>query len=232
MASYKIISFYDYIYKHYRVINSVITLGMDNLWRKKAVKIISCYIKDEKNTYILDCACGCGDITFYLKKFFKNSNIVGIDGNLNMLSLAKEKIKGITFLQTQCESLPFKNEHFDAVIVSFAMRNIYYSGNKEKIFLEIYRVLKKGGILFTLETSYPENVFLGLLLKIYLSFVFNFLFIFINSDEKNAYIFLKSSILNFRDKDFIESINHLFEVKRILLIPYIVSLCVCFKKSY
>ncbi|MCX7905688.1 MAG: class I SAM-dependent methyltransferase [Elusimicrobiales bacterium] len=231
MAS-KIVLFYNYIYGKYRIINSIITFGLDNLWRKKAVKIITRYIKDSKDTKIADCGCGCGDMTFYLKKFFKKSSIIGIDGNLNMISIAEKKVRDVTFLKAELENLPFEDESFDAVIVSFATRNIYYSENREKIFSEIYRVLKKNGIFFSLETTYPDNIFLSFVFKIYIEFIFALLFIFISLNEKKAYSFLKLSILRFKDKYFIERISNMFCIKRVLFIPYVVSLNICFKRSY
>lgn len=227
-----LISMYNIIYKNYRFINSVLTFGFDEWWRKKAVLKMKRFIKDEEGVNILDCACGCGDMTFHIKKVFKNAAIYAVDGNESMLDIAKKRVSGVNFKIAVCDNLPFEDSYFDAIVVSFATRNFYYSCESKKIFSEFSRVLKKDGIFFSLETSYPDNFFLALLFKVYISFIFKILFLFLDNSEKAAYLFLKSSVLKFKSSDLEKKVSDLFIIKEIKLFPYVVSLFICVKRPY
>lgn len=206
-ASKNIIKLYDRIYKIYRLFNFIITLGMDELWRKKAARFIFNFLKDKKDLRILDCACGCGDMTKHLKYFFPYSIIYGVDGNSNMLEIAKRRVFGVNFINSECSKLPFDDKYFDAVVVSFATRNLYYSNMSDEIFSEIKRVLKDNGFFFSLETDLPQNKFINKLFKIYISFIFFIIFLFLDKENKTAYLFLKNTVLNFSSKNLLNSFS-------------------------
>lgn len=192
-----IVSLYDGIYKVYRLFNFIITFGLDEFWRRKASRIVFNNLRDKKNIKILDCACGCGDMTKHLRFFLPDSIIYGVDGNLNMLEIAKRRVKGVIFINAFCEKLPFADGYFDAVVVSFATRNLYYSFNSREIFSEIKRVLKDDGIFFSLETNLPKNGFVYFIFRVYIELIFFIIFLFVGKDRKPAYLFLKKTVLNF-----------------------------------
>ena len=85
---------------------------------------------------------------------------MGLDLSEGMLSVARKKVFGkpisekIEFVQADSEALPFEDNTFDAITVSFGIRNFE---NLEKGLAEIFRVLKKGGIFVVLETSVPTK---------------------------------------------------------------------------
>lgn len=109
---------------------------------------------------ILDIATGTGDLAIQFAENTSAEKIVGLDLSEGMLSVARKKVSGknisekIEFVQADSEALPFDDNTFDAITVSFGIRNFE---NLEKGLSEIYRVLKKGGIFVILETSVPSK---------------------------------------------------------------------------
>ncbi len=146
---------FDNISGNYDRLNRVITFGMDIGWRKKMVEII----KKKSPKSILDIATGTGDMPILLKDT-NAEKIIGLDISSGMLSVAKEKIKKlqlqdiIAFELGDAESLPYPNDTFDVVTVSYGIRNFQ---DLEKGLSEILRVLSADGILVILETSVPDH---------------------------------------------------------------------------
>jgi demethylmenaquinone methyltransferase/2-methoxy-6-polyprenyl-1,4-benzoquinol methylase len=131
-------------------------MGSDVKWRKKVIKMVA-----ERNPEsILDIATGTGDLAIKFASLSQATRIVGLDLSEGMLSVANNKVAGkdlsttIEFIQGDSEALPFETESFDAITVSFGIRNFE---NLEKGLSEIYRVLKQNGIFVILETSVPNK---------------------------------------------------------------------------
>ncbi len=110
---------------------------------------------------ILDIATGTGDLAIKFAEKTNASKIVGLDLSEGMLSVAKKKVlenpelKKIDFIQGDSEALPFQDNSFDVISVSFGIRNFE---NLEKGLSEILRVLKPSGLFVILETSVPTKV--------------------------------------------------------------------------
>ncbi len=149
-------SMFDAISGNYDGLNRIISLGRDVAWRKKAIKLVSEKYPDS----ILDIATGTGDLAIQFAEKTNASKIVGLDLSEGMLSVARKKILGsplsgkIEFIKADSEALPFADNSFDAITVSFGIRNFE---NLEKGLSEILRVLKTNGIFVILETSVPEK---------------------------------------------------------------------------
>lgn len=147
---------FDTISGNYDGLNRVITFGTDIRWRRRVVKIVA-----EKNPRnILDIATGTGDLAIQFAKKKITTNIVGLDLSEGMLAVAKKKIKGtslessIKFVKGDSENLWFEDNSFDAITVSFGIRNFE---NLDKGLSEIFRVLRPSGIFVILETSVPSK---------------------------------------------------------------------------
>src|SRR5690606_22673336 len=142
---------FDNTSENYDGLNRVISLGSDIKWRKKVIKMVG----DTKPNSILDIATGTGDLAIQFAESTNAEKIVGLVLSEGMLSIAKKKVSGkpisqkIEFIQGDSEALPFEDNTFDAITVSFGIRNFE---NLEVGLSEILRVLKSNGIFVVLET--------------------------------------------------------------------------------
>ncbi|MGB2759034.1 MAG: bifunctional demethylmenaquinone methyltransferase/2-methoxy-6-polyprenyl-1,4-benzoquinol methylase UbiE [Maribacter stanieri] len=146
---------FDTISKNYDGLNRVISFGIDIKWRKKVVEIL----KKEQPESILDIATGTGDLAIALVSTGAKK-IVGLDISPGMLSVGKEKVTDknldntIEMVVGDSENLVFADNSFDAVTVSFGVRNFETLTTG---MAEILRVLKPNGSLVILETSVPTK---------------------------------------------------------------------------
>ncbi len=146
---------FDNISNNYDLLNRILSGGIDIIWRKKAIS----YLKSERPQLMLDVATGTCDFAIEANKTLKPKKIIGVDISAGMLSYGQEKINKLGLQNTielklgDSEKLPFDDNTFDAVTVSFGVRNFE---NLEKGLADIYRVLKKGGSLVVLEFSQPK----------------------------------------------------------------------------
>jgi len=144
---------FDAISKNYDGLNRVISLGIDVKWRKKVVKIVG----KNKPKQILDIATGTGDLALMMAELSPDK-IIGLDISEGMLAVGKEKIAKVNLSEKiemvvgDSEEMPFDDDTFDAITVSFGVRNF---ANLNKGIKEIARVLKPSGVLVILETSNP-----------------------------------------------------------------------------
>tara|TARA_R100000935_G_scaffold44696_2_gene67636 strand:- start:63677 stop:64408 length:732 start_codon:yes stop_codon:yes gene_type:complete len=147
---------FDTISVNYDGLNRVISLGIDQKWRRKVVKLVA----EISPNSILDIATGTGDLALQFAAKIPAKNIVGLDLSEGMLSVARKKVAGksisekVSFVKGDSEQLPFEDNSFDAVTVSFGIRNFE---TLEKGLAEILRVLKPQGRFVILETSVPTK---------------------------------------------------------------------------
>lgn len=146
---------FDEISNKYDTLNRVISLGIDQSWRRKVVKIAS----ETAPQRILDIATGTGDLAIALKKT-NATQIIGLDISPGMLAIGKDKVKAlsldktITMVLGDSENLSYDDNYFDLVTVAFGVRNFE---NLEKGLGELFRVLRPHGKLIILETSVPTK---------------------------------------------------------------------------
>jgi demethylmenaquinone methyltransferase/2-methoxy-6-polyprenyl-1,4-benzoquinol methylase len=153
----RLTSMFNHIAPHYDFLNHFLSLGIDTLWRKKALRNIS----DIKDAIVLDVASGTADFALETSRLYPQKT-VGIDLSNEMLKRGMTKIKQrnmhgwINLLTADSESLPFKKASFDAVICAFGARNF---SNLDNALLEMGRVLKPDGKMVVLEFSrYKKNL--------------------------------------------------------------------------
>jgi len=188
----------------YDFLNRFLTFGIDNIWRKIAVKKIK---NNPKN--VLDIATGTADLAIITAKY-TNAEIIGLDISDQMLKVGKEKItknkldSRIKLINGDAENLSFNNETFDAITVGFGVRNFE---NLEKGLNEIYRVIKEGGYVAILEPSYPEKFPLKQLFNFYFETLTPIIGNLISKDYK-AYSYLSKSVKNFpSSNNFIDQLK-------------------------
>lgn len=146
---------FDNISGNYDDLNRVISFRMDIQWRKKVVKLVKA-IQPKK---VLDIATGTGDLAIALAAT-NADKIVGLDISPGMLAVGAKKVEAkklsntIDMIIGDSEALPFEDNEFDAITVSFGVRNFE---TLEKGLAEIHRVLRPGGVFVVLETSVPTK---------------------------------------------------------------------------
>jgi len=151
----QVATMFNNISKTYDFLNHFMSLGIDIIWRKMAIR----ELKKDKPAHILDVATGTGDFAFESLKILAPQKITGVDISQGMLDIAREKIRK-RGLQDKfevklgdSEKLLFGDNTFDAVTVAYGVRNFE---NLEKGLSDMYRVLKPGGKAVILEFSKPR----------------------------------------------------------------------------
>ena len=185
---------FNNISDNYDGLNRVISLGLDTSWRKNVLNLVA----NTKPDTILDIATGTGDLAILLSQTTANK-IIGLDISEGMLNVGRKKVTDrdlnnkIELVLGDSENIPYPDNHFDAITVSYGIRNFE---DLEKGLKEILRVLKPNGIFVILETSVPTkfpfkqgynlytNTFLPLVGKLF-------------SKDKVAYSYLSESAQNF-----------------------------------
>ena len=145
---------FDKVFKKYDLMNDLMSLGIHRIWKKDFVTMMNPSNKKK----LIDVACGTGDIAkLYIEATNKNSSILCIDQNINMIKECKKnlkKYKNIKWKVSNAEKLNVPDNSFDFYTISFGLRN---TKNINKSLKEAYRVLKKGGNFMCLEFSKIEN---------------------------------------------------------------------------
>ncbi len=183
----------------YDFLNHFFSMGIDKLWRRRLVKLIG--LSHPKS--ILDVATGTADLAIAETRL-QPEKIIGIDISEKMLEVGRTKIKPYPSIELQLgdsEQLQFPDNTFDAVSVSFGVRNFE---NVPKGLAEMRRVVKPGGKVFILEFSKPKNWFIRRIYYFYFCNVLPFIGSLVSRDAK-AYNYLPESVQLFPDgEQFIE----------------------------
>jgi demethylmenaquinone methyltransferase/2-methoxy-6-polyprenyl-1,4-benzoquinol methylase len=188
----------------YNLMNDIMSFGIHKLWKRFAVNL--CSIR--KDFHVLDLACGTGDITkLVYEKLGKYGHVTLCDINETMLNHGRDNlinkgiIKNIDYIRANAESLPFKDNSFDCVIIAFGLRNIT---DKNAALKSIYKKLKYGTQLVILEFSKVTIPFID---KLYLKYLFKFIPKFgkaVAKDE-DSYRYLVESIRVHPDQKLLAS---------------------------
>ncbi len=175
--------------KQYDFMNDLMSLGLHRTWKEKLIEIMDI----NNDSIILDLASGSGDLTKIVKKKFSCDCIV-FDSNLEMINQAKTKLQDfkIKYINGNAESLPFKKNFFDHVMVSFGLRNFT---DIERSLNEVHRILRKNGKFFCMEFSEINNVMLRKIFFLYSKIIPKYGKFFSNNEV--AYEYLIESIRNF-----------------------------------
>ncbi|MBX2842953.1 MAG: bifunctional demethylmenaquinone methyltransferase/2-methoxy-6-polyprenyl-1,4-benzoquinol methylase UbiE [Flammeovirgaceae bacterium] len=185
---------FDSISGNYDFLNHFLSLGIDILWRKKAIRLL----EKEQPKKILDVATGTGD--FAIEALALNPDqVVGVDISAGMLEVGKKKMKKlgledkISLHLGDSEGLNFEDNSFDAVIVAFGVRNFE---DLEKGLTDIKRVLRNNGTLVVLEFSKPTSFPLKQFYNFYFKNVLPLIGKIISKDN-SAYTYLPESVNEF-----------------------------------
>lgn len=170
--------------------NDVLSVGNAVLWRIATVKAID----PKPGERILDVAAGTGTSSAAIAK--SGATVVAVDFSPGMIEEGRRRQPGIEFVEADAERLPFGDDEFDAVTISFGLRNIAHP----IIALgEMYRVLKPGGRLVVTEFSHPTNVVMRVGYEAWMKVAFPVL-AKLSSTNPDAYTYLVESIRQWPDQ--------------------------------
>jgi demethylmenaquinone methyltransferase/2-methoxy-6-polyprenyl-1,4-benzoquinol methylase len=141
-------SMFDRIAPVYDLMNRVMTVGLDQRWRRLTVRIVVA-----PGDRVLDACCGTGDLAVASRK--AGADVVGLDFSERMLERARRKDAQIEWIQGDLLELPFEAASFDAATVGFGVRNV---ADLEQGLAELRRVLRPGGRVGILEITRPRGL--------------------------------------------------------------------------
>ena len=192
----QVATMFDNISGKYDFLNHFLSLGIDIIWRKKAIG----FLKQEQPKLILDIATGTGDFAIEALKLAPEK-VIGVDISEGMLKVGREKLRKkkldhlIELQLGDSEGLGFESNKFDAAIVSFGVRNFE---DLEKGLRGMYRVIKPDGKVVILEFSKPKTFPFKQLYNFYFKWILPKIGRSISRDQA-AYTYLPESVKQFPD---------------------------------
>jgi demethylmenaquinone methyltransferase/2-methoxy-6-polyprenyl-1,4-benzoquinol methylase len=180
----------------YDATNRVLTAGMDEAWRRRAIALLA----PPKGGRILDLCCGTGDVVFHLLRTDPTLRVTGIDFCVPMLEAAraraaKEARATPEFLEGDVTSLPFDDDAFDGATMGFSLRNVV---DLDGVLREVLRVLKPGARFVNLDVGKPQNRLWRRLFGLYFYGVVPLLGGLVGG-SRQAYAYLPSSLTHHPD---------------------------------
>lgn len=190
---------FDNIAPKYDLLNRVLSLGIDKLWRKKAIKLLG----TDQPKQVLDVATGTADVAIEIARQLPDAQITGVDISKEMLAFGDEKLEKLNLTDQinlklgDSEKLGFEDNTFDAVSVAFGVRNFE---NLVQGITEIHRVLKPGSKVVILEFSKPRIFPFRQIYNGYFKYILPAIGRLSSKDPK-AYRYLYESVQAFPDGD-------------------------------
>jgi demethylmenaquinone methyltransferase/2-methoxy-6-polyprenyl-1,4-benzoquinol methylase len=181
---------FDGVARRYDRTNTVLSGGNDILWRAATVRAVA-PVAGER---ILDVAAGTGTSSAALAR--SGARVVAVDFSPGMIAEGRRRHKKIEFIEANAEKLPFGDDEFDAVTISFGLRNV---NDPKQALSEMYRVLKPGGRLVVCEFSKPPVAILRAGYHAYLKYVLPLVADRASSNPE-AYSYLAESIREWPDQ--------------------------------
>ncbi len=184
---------FDQIADRYDLLNRIISLGVDQGWRRKTVKALAL----EAGHHVLDLATGTADLAIQIAES-ADVSVVGVDPSVNMLAVGESKVQRagldsrVSLLEGDAQALAFEDNSFDACTIAFGIRNV---PDRLLALREMNRVVRTGGRIAVLELSEPRNGFLGPLARFHIHKVVPWVGATISG--KREYAYLQESIAAF-----------------------------------
>lgn len=182
----------------YDTANRVLTAGMDESWRKRAIELLAPPTRGK----ILDLCCGTGDVVFHLLRTDPTLDVTGIDFCAPMLDGARDRApkeaRGRTaFVEGDVMALPFADRSFDGATMGFSLRNVV---DIDTVLAEVRRVLKPGARFVNLDVSKAPNPIFKRFFDLYFYRVVPLVGAMVGG-SKQAYTYLPNSLTHHPNAD-------------------------------
>ena len=187
---------FDKLAVDYDLMNNIISFGRHKSVKKQVIN----NVQIKAGMKILDVCTGTGDIPIFIAKKFNDAvKIIGVDFSEKMLEIAAKRaqqFKNIEFITADALNLPFEDNTFDVVFISFGLRNLI---DLRKGIIELKRVTKKGGYVVNLDMGKPKGI-LGQIFRLYFFGLVPLLGKLIHGSSE-PYVYLPESCENFPDQE-------------------------------
>ncbi len=181
---------FDGVARHYDRTNAIMSVGNAQFWRAATVRAVD----PRSGERILDVAAGTGTSSAALAR--TGATVVALDFSAGMVEEGRRRHPELEFVEADAETLPFGDDEFDAVTISFGLRNVEHP---KTALAEMYRVLKPGGRLVVCEFSKPPRALFRTGYAAYMKFVMPVVAA-VASSNKDAYGYLRESIQQWPDQ--------------------------------
>lgn len=215
----------------YDLNNRVHSLGRDQAWRRKAVRLAQIRPREDS---VVDVACGTGDLTFAFAQA-NPAHVLGIDFTPRMLEIARQKDSERSrpedegpvpeFRVGDAMDLQLEDESADVVSIAFGIRNV---SDPAQALREFRRVLRPNGRLVILEFSVPRNPVLRAGYNFYFHHVMPRTATWLSRDKTGAYKYLPRSVATFIDRDTLQTMMSDAGFSRITAHPMTFGICVAY----
>jgi demethylmenaquinone methyltransferase / 2-methoxy-6-polyprenyl-1,4-benzoquinol methylase len=193
---------FDGIAHRYDFVNRVMSLGIDQSWRKATVRALGL----GPGQRVLDLATGTGDLAILVARAEAQASVVGLDPSHKMLEIGRAKLgrlgleRQVELIAGNAEQLPFEDRSFDGICMAFGIRNV---PDRPRALREMARVIRPGARVAILELSEPEGTMIGSIARFHVHSVVPRLGALLSG--KREYAYLQRSIAAFpRASEFAE----------------------------
>ncbi|RZO66474.1 MAG: bifunctional demethylmenaquinone methyltransferase/2-methoxy-6-polyprenyl-1,4-benzoquinol methylase UbiE [Sandaracinaceae bacterium] len=161
---------FDAIADRYDLLNRIISLGVDQRWRRLTVSKLELGERPK----VLDLATGTADLAIRIAQTHADAQVVGLDPSVNMLAIGRDKARAdavdgrVKLVEGDAQALPFDDDRFDGVTIAFGIRNV---PDRARALAEMARVTRPGGRVAILELSEPRSGLLGPLARFHVHHV-------------------------------------------------------------
>ncbi len=159
---------FDKIAARYDTLNRVLSLGLDQRWRRRVVRALGLDAKSRakqgewygERPRVLDVATGTGDLAIEIARACPGATVVGLDPSPGMLGVAQRKLEKraltdrVSLVVGDAQALPHANCEIDAATIAFGIRNV---PDRAKALRELARVVRPGGRIAVLELNEPRD---------------------------------------------------------------------------
>jgi demethylmenaquinone methyltransferase / 2-methoxy-6-polyprenyl-1,4-benzoquinol methylase len=189
---------FDGIAARYDLVNRVISLGIDQSWRKKTVRALELGSAHR----VLDLATGTADLGIQVARTELSVSVVGLDPSAKMLEVGREKVERaglaarVELVQGDAQALPFADASFHSVCIAFGIRNV---PDRAQALREMARVTRPGGRIAILELSEPRGGLMGAMARFHIHTVVPYVGALLSGVKE--YQYLQRSIAAFPPAD-------------------------------